>query len=99
MAVRIFEMARVQIAGGTGLQLCPNVPWAVTQSPLTATGTSQQSAAFGSTTNAITVQADEAVHIEIAANPTATVNSYKLAAGAQADFWVTPGHKLAVRTA
>lgn len=98
MAVRIFEMSRAQIASGTGMENLVNTPWNAKQN-LTVTGTSQQSAEFAAGTNALRVQADEAVVIEIAANPTADATSYKMAAGSEADFWVTPGHKLAYKTA
>lgn len=99
MAVRIFEMSRMHLSGNGGGSVLPNVPWAVSQTPITPTGTAAQSAAFGSATNAVTVQADEAVHVAFGSNPTATTSDYKIEAGGERDFWVTPGHKMSVRTA
>ena len=65
---------------------------------MTASGTSAQSAAFTSGTNLICVQSDEAIHIARGSSPTATTANYKIAAGGEQFFSVTPGHKVAIIT-
>lgn len=71
MATRIIEY------GGTGrlgpeYSVVPNDQYITSRSPLTATGTSQQSAAFDAGTSLVLVQSDEAVYVLIGSNPTAT---------------------------
>jgi hypothetical protein len=92
MATRIIEYA-----GKDRIDGLPVVPAALTvQTPITASGTSQQSAAFNVSTNMIAVQSDEAVHVARAANPTATTSNYKITAGSTQFFTVTPGEKVAI---
>ena len=97
MAVRIIEMSVKQV-GSSWLGL-PSTPFNAVQTAITPSGTSAQSAAFGSTTNVVRVEADEDVHVDIGADPTATVNHPKIKAGGSFDAQVSPGHKVAVRTA
>lgn len=101
MAVRIIEM-EVKTVGGSFVGLM-STPFKAVQTPITPTGTSAKSAAFGSTTNVVRVEADEDVHVNIGADsgsdPAATTSHPKIKAGQFLDFVVTPGHKAAVRTA
>lgn len=63
----------------------------------TLSGTSQQSAAFGSTTNLVKIYADVDVWALFATDPTATAAGEFLAAG---EHWrlVVPGQKIAAIT-
>jgi len=61
-------------------------------------GASAQSAAFNAKTQMICVHADAICSISIGANPTATVDTRRLAANSTEYFEVQPGHKLAVIT-
>lgn len=96
MSLHIFEMTRPIDVTQRGMNQVRTVPWNAAQTPVTVSGTSEQSAAFAPATLAITLVADEACHVEFGANPTATTNSFPLAAGEKADFGVVPGHKVAV---
>lgn len=95
MAVRILEST------DTGRDMPIRRPATVVQTPITASGTSAQSAAFAASTRIVTVQADEAVHVKFGSNPTATTSDHKIAAGGQEDFAVEPNEskKVAVITA
>lgn len=89
MAIRIFEMADL------GYNDAPvRGPFAVSQSG-TVGASSTQSSAFDGATRYITVQSDEACHVVIGANPTATTGGFKIAAGETHDFGVFPGNKVA----
>lgn len=94
MATRIIECGAG--ARGDGLPIVP--PVLVEQSAMTATGTSAQSSAFGDGTSLVIVQSDEAIYVKVGNNPTATTNSYKLAAGAEQAFTAGAGQKVAIRT-
>jgi len=94
MATRIIEF------GGHGLlgDDFPVVPWdqlVTEQSAMTATGSSQQSAALNAATSLVLVQSDEAINAkydpQAPTNPVATANSYKIAAGGEQFFSVKPG--------
>lgn len=98
MSVRILEMRRGNSSWGVFDNL-EALPFDTVQSPLTANGTSQQSAAFHEDTTVVTVEADEAVHVTAGTNPTATTSHPKIPAGGVRSFRVTGGHKLAVITA
>ena len=98
MAVRIHEYDRARIEHPSYAFTRPGAP-TTSQSPITATSTSQQSSAFGATTRIVTVDSDEDVHVITGTNPTATTSHPKVKAGVPVDLWVEPGHKLAVRTA
>lgn len=73
-------------------------PSLVEQTPITSSGTSQQSAAFGSTTRLIRIHTDGIISIAIGPNPTATTNSKRLAANQTEYFSVYPGHRIAIIT-
>jgi hypothetical protein len=70
------------------------------QTPLTATGTSAQSAALNAATNLVCVQSDEAVYVKLGESPIATTACYRLQAGGEQFFRVPQGaaYKVAVRT-
>jgi len=59
---------------------------------------SVQSSAFNAITKIIGVHTDAICSIEIGADPTATANSRRLAAGSTEYFEIIPGHKIAVIT-
>lgn len=92
MATRIIEYGGAQRTDD--LQVIP-MDIAV-QSPLTSSGTSQQSAAFGIGTNMICIDTDEAIHVTVSANPTATTSHKKVDAGDYRFFQVLPGYKAAI---
>lgn len=91
MAIRIFEM------GGLGLWgRAPIRPsgWVAKQSGVVGASSTKSSAVTGGTAM-VSIQTDEACHIALGADPTATTSDFKLAAGDTADFGIEPGHKVA----
>jgi len=96
MATRIIEY------GGRGMAsdfaVVPSNQRTASQAAITATGTSAQSSAFNTGTSIVCVQSDEAVYVLFGSNPTATTNDYRLQAGGEQFFAVSPGWKVAVRT-
>lgn len=93
MAVRIIEF------GGWGSSSrFPSYPSPLaTQTPLTATTTSQQSAVLGTGTSDVLIDSDEDVHVAVGSNPTATTGHMKVKAGYPTPFAAAPGYKVAVR--
>lgn len=89
MPARVFITEFVTV-GGTG-----NYPIAGAMYPevanqfMTASGSSQQSAAFGANTRFIRVNCDTAISIEIGANPTATTTTARMAAN-QTEYFSVP---------
>lgn len=73
---------------------CGQEPALVTQ-PFTSSGSSQQSAAFGSATRFVRIHAAAKVHLAFGPDPTASTSSMGLSAGGTEIFGVTPGHKVA----
>lgn len=92
MATRIIEYGGAQRTDD--LQVIPIA--LVAQTPLTAGASSIQSDAAGSGTNMVCVDSDEAVHVNIGPNPTATASDKKIAAGDYRFFQVLPGYKVAI---
>ena len=70
-------------------------PALVDQTPVTVTGTSAQSAAFGGDTKLIRAWCDTQSAMVVGANPTATTNNMPMAAGSGEYFQVLPGQKAA----
>ena len=68
----------------------------VDQTPITLTGSSAQSAAFGAGAGLVRVHTDAICSIAFGANPTATTSSMRLGAGQTEYFAVAPGMKVAV---
>jgi hypothetical protein len=94
MATRIIEYGGIERNDGL-----PIVPMPVrSQTAMTATGTSAQSAATGTDCDFICIQSDEAVYIKRGANPTATADDYRIPAGGEQFFDMIPGYKVAIRT-
>lgn len=92
MATRIIEYAGADRSDGL-----PVIPFStVVQTPITASGTSQQSAAFGLSTNLICISTDEAVHVHRGASPTATTSHIEVPAQTFAFFSVKAGEKVAI---
>jgi hypothetical protein len=98
MATRIIEYGGRARHGD--YPIVPATQKLTAQTPITATGTSAQSSAFGSDTNMVLVQSDEAVYVAVGSNPTATTSDYRLQAGGEQFFDAPPGQswKVAVRT-
>jgi hypothetical protein len=100
MATRIIEYCAP--ARRDGYPVVPAGRKIVAQSALTATGTSQQSAAFARNASMVCVQSDEAVYVAFAASPTATTSDYRLQAGGEQFFDLFPyagqDWKVAIRT-
>jgi hypothetical protein len=69
------------------------------QTPVTTSTSSAQSAAFADTTWFVTLYSDVAGHYVVGSNPTATTSHLPLAAGVEKTIGVTPGQKVAFRTA
>lgn len=76
----------------------PAEPSIATQTAITTSGTSAQSAAFNTNTRiiAISTPAAQAVGVEFGENPTADANSLRLPANSVFFFGVKPGHKVAL---
>lgn len=92
MATRIIEY------GGDdrndGLPVIPQST--VVQTPITATGTSQQSAVFNVATNLICISTDEAVHVHRGTSPTATTSHFEVPAQTFAFFSAKAGERVAI---
>lgn len=93
MPTRIMESSGA--GNGSGIPVI-NVPFETVQTPLTASGTSQQSAAF--TQSIVYIESDETIHVAFGANPTATTNHRKIVATRGDAFGVKVGHKVAIIT-
>ena len=98
MATRIIEYGGQR--GNTGFPVVPAGQKVTAQSALTANGTSQKSAAFNMATSIVCVQSDEAIKVAFGADPTATDNDYKIPAGGEQWFDVSPNAswKVAIKT-
>lgn len=95
MATRIIEFSG-SFSGGGYAPCLPSVA-DVVQTAITASGTSQQSAAFATGSGIVVIDSDEKVHIAFGTNPTATTAYLSIAAGAQKEFNLTgAGQKVAV---
>lgn len=70
----------------------------ITTQTLTSSGSSAQSAAFNAKTKMIQVHTDGICSLEFGSNPTATTNSFRLAANTTVYFEVIPGQKVAYIT-
>lgn len=82
----LIAEANVQIA---------QTPPLVDQTPITTSGTSAQSAAFGGDTKMARFWCDTQSAVAVGANPTATTNNMPLSAGVPEYFRVQPGQKAA----
>ena len=98
MATRIIEFGGDDRSDD--LPVVPSSQRITSQSAITATGTSAQSAAFDNATSLVCVQSDEAVYVLFGTNPTATTNDYRIQAGGEQFFTIPYGKswKVAVRT-
>ena len=96
MATRIIEYGGVDRSDR--LQVVPAAQHITSQTALTASGTSAQSATVNAATTVVCVQSDEAVYVATGSNPTATTNDYRIAAGGEQFFTVKASDKVAVRT-
>ena len=98
MATRIIEYGGAD--RGDRLQIVPATQKVLEQTAMTATATSTQSPAVDASTSLVLVQSDEQIYVALGTNPTATTNSYRLGAGNEQWFSVTPNKswKVAIRT-
>jgi hypothetical protein len=71
---------------------------AVAEQPVAITAGSVQSTAFAANTKFVRVHTDAICSYSFGANPTATVNTPRLAANATEFFGVRGGHKIAIIT-
>jgi hypothetical protein len=92
----ITEFTDIARNFNSGPMAAPAAPPVASQAVTFTTTT--QSAAFNVATKLIMVQADAICSVEIGADPTATVNSMRMAAGETRFYGVTPGHKIAAVT-
>lgn len=95
--VYITEYQSAQIWMGQGVSIAMG-PELVNQSPITSSGSSQSSSAFGANTNMIRVHTDGIISISIGTSPTASTSTARMAANQTEYFGVVPGHKLALIT-
>jgi hypothetical protein len=82
----LIAEANVQVA---------QMPPLIDQTPVTTSGTSAQSAAFGGDTKMARFWCDTQSAVAVGANPTATTNNMPLSAGVPEYFRVQPGQKAA----
>jgi len=95
MATRILEFSG-EWSGGSKPPCYPSV-CDVVQTPITASGTSQQSSAFAGSTTLVVIDSDEKVHVAFGSNPTATTSYICIPAGQCKEFNLTsPGQKAAI---
>ncbi len=95
MATRILEYTG-EFSGGDNPPCLPSV-CDVVQTAITASGTSQQSAAFATGTTLVVIDTDQKVHVKFGSNPTATTADLAIAAGIVREFNLTgTGQKVAV---
>lgn len=66
------------------------------QTPITSSGTSQQSAAFDAQTTVVEIHSDGIISIAFGTNPTATVNNRRIPADVTRFFAVKPNSGLKV---
>lgn len=98
MAVRVFEMDSRFLSTPLNAQMIA-MPFIAKQSFNAAVDGTARSAPFNAATCVIVVQADENVSVEVGAGtPTASATDYKINAGDERVFWVSPGQVLAART-
>ena len=96
MPTRFLECA-APFSGSQGLQIVPRV--LLEQAALTATGTAASSAAISATgVRCVCVQSDEQIYVKVGAGPTATANSYRIAAGSEQYFEAGLGDFVSIRT-
>ena len=82
---------------GSTIPMFPNPAGITVQTAITTSGTSQQSAAFASTTKYIDViSVGGAVYIAVGSDPTASSSTFYLTADKHYDFEVKAGDKIAV---
>lgn len=95
MATRILEYTGEYSKGDNP----PHLPSVcdVVQSPLTASGVSQQSSAFAVGTTLVVIDTDQKIHVAFGDNPTATTSFLAIPAGGYREFNLTgTGQKVAV---
>lgn len=90
----IHEFNSLQLNGGTSPVEAVVLPPLVSQTPVTFTGASVQSAILGASTRLVRVMSDANCLIEVGASPTATASSFPLTANADYHFQVSPGTSL-----
>jgi hypothetical protein len=88
------NVTEFSLTADAGVQVA-RAPSLVDQAPITVTGTSAQSAAFGGDTKLIRVWCDTQSAMLVGANPTATTNNMPISAGGTEYFQVLPGQKAA----
>lgn len=91
----ISEFNDVNVRQGALTPIVPGVA-SVEQTPVTITGTSAQSAAFGAESRIVRLHTDVVCSVLFGSSPTATANSRRLAANQTEYFRVNPGDKVAV---
>ena len=95
---KVYITEYVDAGGGPFNATAPSIAPVVEQTPITSSGSSQQSAAFNAKTNRIRVHTDGIISFQVGANPTASTSTSRMAANATEYFAVSPGAKIAVIT-
>lgn len=91
----ITEFNRLKRPGSDTAQI-GSLSTGTDQSPVVISGSSTPSAAFATDTQFIRVHTDAICSVAYGANPTATANSFRMAADQTEYFGVNPGDKIAV---
>jgi hypothetical protein len=96
-AANFCYVTEFPLTADSGVQVV-RVPPLVDQAPVSVSGSSAQSAAFGGDTKLVRIDCDTTVSAAFGANPTATANSMRLPASATEYFQVIAGQKVAFIT-
>jgi hypothetical protein len=95
-ALYVTEFESITPTTEGGAAQVARAPAVVDQTPVTISGTSAQSAAFGKSTKYVRLHSDVICSVSFGANPTASTNNMRFAANQTEYFGVTPGMKVAV---
>lgn len=92
-----YQGTLVLIGNNAGVAMGPQI---VEQSPITTSGSNQQSAAFNAATSLVRIHTDGIMSFSFGTNPTASTSTARMAANQTEYFGVQPGSamKIAVIT-
>ena len=94
---RIHELPNAPYTNGSVIPALPSIDSITAQTPITTSGTSQQSAAFTEGNKLAVIEAiGGAVHVQAGTTPTATTSSVWMAADRPLTIKINAGDKIAV---
>lgn len=96
MPLYIYESSVPTVVQGNLLPVVYAPP--IAEQKLTVSGTSTQSAVFNTNTRMVALHTSEVCSVAFGSNPTATVNTKRMAANTTEYFEVKPGDRVAVIT-